>query len=431
VSFASLTNKLLANNLILHGRRVRRLAKQTTDAATIRQEGTLTEQRNVLLSRIRAWEQLAPIYMPGLLQHRADLAALPIAVATGGSGNPEDIDLWLPSAVAPNSRAVVCQDGLAKMEDMLRMAQCQDALNGVRNILKIKTRMIAFKNRNVRGQRQGTRSRAVIDRVHERARVAAGKYRAARAAKMKLVGPGKWEETLRVLTDGDIRGYQDANRLKPRQPRQGITEDGVLGPMPTLDIDVEPEGQDNLLFAEARTRRDGTGETRRTLSWIWLVASGDTEEHASDEILRVEWAKSRARTQRATEEVYKLKEEMRRVLETLKWEASNWISQADLRSGITSDLAEGIKALSLTQASIKNDLANHFRLLWKSPLEDTPDSLDASVHDPDADDDDEDGDEEEISDGDGEDDLLETRTTGTGADDGGEDNSFFAADGTR
>ena len=176
MSFASLTNKLLANNLILHGRRVRRLAKQTTDAATVRQEGTLTEQRNVLLSRIRAWEQLAPIYMPGLLQHRADLAALPIAVATGGSGNPEDIDLWLPSAVAPNSRAVVCQDGLAKMEDMLRMAQCQDALNGVRNILKIKTRMIAFKNRNVRGQRQGTRSRAVIDQVHERARVAAGKY---------------------------------------------------------------------------------------------------------------------------------------------------------------------------------------------------------------------------------------------------------------
>ena len=361
--------------------------------------------------------------MPGLLQHRADLATLPTPVANGGSSNLEDVDLWLPSHVAPNSRVLVCQEGLAKMEDQLCTAQCQDALNAVRNILKIKTRMIAFKNRNVRGQRQGTRSRAVIDRVHERARVAAGKYRAAWAAKVKLVGPGKWEETLKVLTDGDIHGYQDANRLKPRQPRRGITEDGVAEPAPTLNPDIGPEEPDNLLFAEARTRRDGTGETRRILSWIWLVAGGETGEEGSNEILRVEWAKSRARAQCATEEVYKLKEEMRRVLETLRWEESDWKHHVGLRSGVTSDLAEGINALSLTQASIKNDLANQFRRLWKSPLEDTSDSLDTSSHDADADanadDDDEDGDEDdEVSDSDDLDGLLETRRP---ADTGGDD----------
>jgi len=394
-----------------------------------RQEGTLTEQHNILRSRIRAWEQLALVYMPGLLQHRADLAALPIPVGTSGSSNPEDTDLWLPSHVAPNSRAVVCQDGLANMEDQLRTAQCQDALDTVRNILKIKTRMIAFKNRNVRGQRQGTRSRAVIDRVHERARVAAGKYRAARAAKMNLVGPGKWEEALKVLMDGDIRGYQDANRLKPQQPRRGIAEDGVVEPAPTLNADTEPEGLDDLLFAEAHTWRDGTGETRCILSWIWLVAGGETGEHTSDEILQVEWAKSRACAQRATEEVYKLKEEMQQVLETLKWEESDWKSRAGLRLGIKSDLAEGAKALSLMQALLKNDLANHFRFLWKSPLEDTINSLDASIHDPDADDDDKDVDEEDMSEDNDVDGLLETRgPTGTGADD--EDDSLFVADNT-
>ena len=69
--------------------------------------------------------------MPGLLQHRADLAALPTPVANGGSSNPEDVDLWLPSHVAPNSWALVCQEGLAKMEDQLHTAQCQDALNAV------------------------------------------------------------------------------------------------------------------------------------------------------------------------------------------------------------------------------------------------------------------------------------------------------------
>ena len=405
-------------------RRLRRLAKQTTNSATVRQEGTLAEQRNIIRSRIRAWEQLAPVYMPGLLQHRADLAALPTPVATGGSINPEDVDLWLPSRVAPNARMVVCQDGLAMMEDQLHTAQCQDALNAVRNILKIKTRMISFKNRNVRGQRQGTRSQAVIDRVHERARVAAGKYRAARAAKLSLVGPGKWEETLRVLTDGDIRGYQDANRLKPRQPRQGITEDGAVEPPLPLDADTGPEEPDNLLFNEARTRRDGTGETRRILSWIWLVVGGETEKDGSDEILRVEWAKSRARAQHATEEVYKLKEEMRRVLETLKWEESDWKDRASLRSDIKSDLAEGVKALSITQASIKSDLANHFKRLWKSPLEDTSVPLDMSVDDPVADDDDEDSDEED-EDGDNADGLLESRKRTHAGDD--DDDGLLAA----
>jgi len=238
---------------------------------------------------------LAPVYIPGLLQHQTDLAALPTPVVAGISSNPEDMDLWLPSCVAAKSQAVVCQDGLSQMEDQLPTAKCQDALNAVRNILKIKTRMIAFKNRNVHGQRQGTRSHAVINRVHERARVAAAKYRAARAAKLSLIGPGKWEEMLKDLTDGDIRGYQDANRLKPRQPRRGITKDGVVNPVPTHKADVESEEPDNLLLAEARTKRDGTGETRHILSWIWLVGGRETGEDGSDEILQVKWAKSCAR----------------------------------------------------------------------------------------------------------------------------------------
>jgi len=231
------------------------------DTATIRQEGSLMEQRNVLRSRIRAWELVAPVYMPGLLQYRADLADRPSATTAGGSSNPEDMELWLPSRLASASRSIVCQTGLADMEDLLRTAQCQDALNAVRQTLKLKTRMIAFKNRNIRGQQEGTRSRAVIDRVHERARVAAGKYRAGRVAKMSLVGPGNWEKTLQVLADGDIRGYQDSNRLQPHRPRRGIMEDGYVESMPESTAVERSNGPDTLLYAEARTRRDGTGET--------------------------------------------------------------------------------------------------------------------------------------------------------------------------
>ncbi|PPQ89812.1 hypothetical protein CVT25_007401 [Psilocybe cyanescens] len=58
--------------------------------STIHQAGSLTEQRNVLSSRIRAWEQLLPVYMPGILQYQLDYP-LPST-----STNAEDTILWLP-----------------------------------------------------------------------------------------------------------------------------------------------------------------------------------------------------------------------------------------------------------------------------------------------------------------------------------------------
>jgi len=157
--------------------------------------------------------------MPGLLHYRAKTlpdnnstttnVALPSIASVGD--NPEEHDLWLPSKIPAVDRPAVCQDGLADIEERLWTAQCQDLLEGVRNILKIKTWMIAFKNWNIRGQQEGTRSRAVIDRVHKRARNMVQKYRAPRAAKLELAGHGAWEETLLVLKDEDVCGYQDAD----------------------------------------------------------------------------------------------------------------------------------------------------------------------------------------------------------------------------
>ena len=90
---------------------------------------------------------------------------------------------------------------------------------------------------------------------------------------------------------------------------------------------------------------------------------------------------------------------MRRVLETLTWEEEEWKRQAGLRTDATRDLAEGIRALSSTQASIKNTLRSHFQNLWKSPLEESADSeaqppgkSDANNNDEDEDDEDGEGD---------------------------------------
>ena len=184
--------------------RVRREAKKVTDRVMTRQESTLTEQCNILRKRLHAWEDILPIYMPGLLQHCHTLESNPQSTSTPAADHPEDTMIWLPSHIPQNLHTHVCTAGLAEIEEKICTAHCFDSLDAIRHVLNIKSRMVAFKNKNVRGQHDGLRSRTIIDQVHERARVAAEKYRSARQGLLALVGPGDWEKTLRVLNDGDI-----------------------------------------------------------------------------------------------------------------------------------------------------------------------------------------------------------------------------------
>ncbi|PPQ88948.1 hypothetical protein CVT25_004299 [Psilocybe cyanescens] len=73
--------------------RIHRLAKGTGVNLTIRQAGSLIEQRNVLSTRICAWEQLLPIYIPGLLQYQTDYPSF------SASTNAEDAILYLPLVI--------------------------------------------------------------------------------------------------------------------------------------------------------------------------------------------------------------------------------------------------------------------------------------------------------------------------------------------
>jgi hypothetical protein len=83
----------------------------------------------------------------------------------------------------------------------------------------------------------------------------------------------------------------------------------------------------------------------------------------------MEWAKSRARANRAREEVLLLKEEMRRVIEFLKWKSQWWLSKAEDRPA-SDDLAEGLFAYSHKQARLHKGLSQHFRTIWQAPLQD-------------------------------------------------------------
>ncbi|PPQ97624.1 hypothetical protein CVT26_002547 [Gymnopilus dilepis] len=350
----------------------------------------ISEERQALRKQIDTWRKIQPIYMPGLAQHLRNQERIKPGSTLDGD-KPEEFVLWLPSSLQSPDRQVACVEGLPAIEDRLRTAQCHDALRGICDTLRLKSRMVHFKNKNVRGQREGTRSRELINRVHNRARKLAAQYRAARAAKLRLSGPGEWENSLQVLRDSDVRSPQDPERIKPRKRRRGTYEDSELPP----GVDAE-EGDDNGdgidLLPEVRSKRDGSGQTRLTISWIWTVIPNDSSsDHKVDKILRAEWCRSRARVNRATEEVQLLREEMRRVLAFLEWRANWWRGRSAARSDVSADLAEGLRAYCASQADHQLTLKASFQTIWRAPLLDH-DSTDS----------DDDSDEDEDSDGDGE-----------------------------
>ena len=80
--------------------------------------------------------------------------------------------------------------------------------------------------------------------------------------------------------------------------------------------------------------------------------------------LRVEWAKSRARAIRWSEEVTLLVEEMRRVLWFLRWKKLWWMDHAHMRTTASPEVNDGLLAYSAKQAGILHNMAMHFADEW-------------------------------------------------------------------
>ena len=93
----------------------------------------------------------------------------------------------------------------------------------------------------------------------------------------------------------------------------------------------------------------------------------------------MEWVKSRARAKRATEEVMMVKEEMRRTVESLGWEAKEWEKRAACRSEqgevLDPGLQEGLRAYAHDQADLQTSLQKHFRSMWQAPLAENAPSI--------------------------------------------------------
>lgn len=360
-------------------RRVKALAVELTGTPTTL-NSSLEDQRIILKDKIQGYEQLRSVYIPGLVQLLAEQGEN-VSGTWDADPNPEDVPLWLPSAIPPGRRRAACTEGLPEAELKLRTAQCSSSLHGLRQVLQLKTRMVYFKNKNITGQRKGTCSRSFIDRVHQRAIHVVQKYRAARHAKFKLEGPGDWENTFKELKNDDVRSYS-VRQKKPEPLRRGIWEDGHGPPSPTpsedelesgkseskseSDLEMEDDAARQTERQQLKKRKKGTGETRKELSWIWTTASASTQTEDADHILRAEWAKSRARTDRAREEVELLLEEMRRVLAFLEHVTRVWGDRIVQRaSSVDTALMEGLQSYGNKQILFQQSLLASFRILWK------------------------------------------------------------------
>lgn len=142
--------------------------------------------------------------------------------------------LLLPSSLG---RIIPWDKRLGEYEWQLRTAQARDALHALRQNLRLRDFLVKRKKDWARGVRENTRSQTIISQTQDKITACATKYRVARHALSELEQIlGKetlWKGEFRLLTDGDIQGL----------PREGL------------------------------------GEGKRTLSWIWM-ASGVSDNAA-------------------------------------------------------------------------------------------------------------------------------------------------------
>ncbi|KAJ7123795.1 hypothetical protein C8R43DRAFT_1135846 [Mycena crocata] len=304
-------------------------------------ENKIQEWRHALLVKIAKFRTLQKIYMPG--------AAAVLEEAEGGRDTdeappkPEMVRLFMPSQMPAEGDALRgCVTGLLGMEEKLWVAQCDNSLVSLRARLHAKGHLIGFRNSNVTGQVAATKARTLIELVGERAEAYAKRYRRGWVALRALRGAEAYPHFRQLVPsdvqlDGDV-GESDARSVK----KLGMLASG-----------------------RHREPRHLAGTTKRIMSWIWTTPGAlDDKEERVHESVRVEWARAMARKERWEEEVMLLREEMRRVLRYLTWQAKWWRERVASRTDTDEAISAGLRAYALKQAAWHERLKSFWRTKW-------------------------------------------------------------------
>ncbi|KAJ7776476.1 hypothetical protein DFH07DRAFT_865693 [Mycena maculata] len=341
-------------------RRLRIEAETRKDLAT-KQTAEMLEKRMKLGRYTARFRTLQSVYTPAALQALAEVPPPPPEKAEW-AGRVENIPLFLPSTLSAEQRMSGCFKGVAKVEEWLRDAQCQSALNEVRACLHVKSRFHAYKDVNARHQGATTCTRALMDQNDMKMRIKAEKYIAAWEAKCALVGDANvgWK---RLNPKKDLRCMDSEEDRAMRQKRKIRGSKRAAGEEATAEDKADEVGA-------GQRRREKTGEGKRVISWIWMGC--DSSDGATDKAilaaLRVEWCKAWARTDRWREEVELLKEEVRWVPISLRHRAAWWLERRDVEVFVGAH-AEGVRAYATRQAELMEGLAGHFEGMWSGLAE--------------------------------------------------------------
>ncbi|KAJ7728986.1 hypothetical protein B0H14DRAFT_2409803, partial [Mycena olivaceomarginata] len=203
---------------------------------------------------------------------------------------PENVPLFLPSALTPAQRQLDGVKELAAIEDSVRDVQCSSALERLRCQLHVKSRLLTYKKWQSRHQGANTGSRGIVERNETKIRLHSEKYQMAWAAKKRTE-----QAQRRADREADLRRM------------------GELPPLTSVE-------------EEERAARGG--ESVRLVSWIWTAAGTSGSDEDLEEALCMEWCKAYARVRRWAEEVQLVKEEVRCIGVTLEYRAVEWENRA-------------------------------------------------------------------------------------------------------
>ncbi|KAJ7737187.1 hypothetical protein DFH07DRAFT_870629 [Mycena maculata] len=308
---------------------------------TVTQKIDILKGRSQLRRRITVFRKLQKTFMPNI---RRWLTASQRAQWDADDKEPEATRLFMPSDIASEkSRLKACAKGLDKVEVRLRVGEASEALDGVRDGLRTKTGVTRFKIRNWSGQRAMTRGQGILRLIMIKIHGSKLRYRWARQALLSLKGHGTWEEDWRVLAEDDVRALNERSLTEEEKAERErlrslgeVVEEGGIAEMGDIV----------------------SGETHRTLSWIWYgVSKKANSDERLHEALRVEWCKAYSRSKRWREELVTVEEEMRRTIQYGVWEKVRWMERASARTmmlgtteAITPEVQEGAQAYALEQA---------------------------------------------------------------------------------
>ncbi|KAJ7476816.1 hypothetical protein B0H11DRAFT_2234793 [Mycena galericulata] len=314
---------------------------------TADREAKLHDYRIAFLVKLKKFRDMQKVFTPVVMRllDAEDAARDPDAPPMAA----ENIKLWLPSELDKEDRPTGCAAGVVEVELRLREGQCANALVAIRARLHAKRHILNFRDAGyASGQKKATKAQSLIGILGDRAEALAKKYRQARLALSRLKGLD-YAPHFRELRDADL----------------------------TLDGEEEESASDirsrkKLAMLAAgkggRVPRHISGTSKRTLSWIWSAhgALDDAEKHLH-ELLRVEWTRAKARKVRWEEEVLMLREEMRRVLRYLEWQATLWDARRESRQDMVDlELRGGLRAYAAKQAAMHREIGVFFKTQWGS-----------------------------------------------------------------